>query len=194
MPNVSGFDVLKRFENREFEVVFVTAYDEYAIEAFKQNAIGYILKPVDAEDFIKTVTTALIRIKEKQLANTDALLEKANGIEQPTKDFAVPYHGDYKVLSQNDVIYCKADGSYCVVKTATQKFVVSKNLKHIMEALPDWNFIKVNRSYVINPLHIEKFSKKNGGEIHMSDDTLVSVSKKIKDEVFSFLSDRFNIF
>ena len=99
-----------------------------------------------------------------------------------------------EVLSQNEVVYCKADGSYCIVKTETKKFIVSKNLKHIMAALPDWNFIKVNRSFVINPLHIEKFSRKNGGEIVLSDHTEVSVSKRIREEVFSILSDRFNIF
>jgi len=137
---------------------------------------------------------ALIRIVNQQLVNTKELFASLNKGKSEFKVFTVPSEGKKEVLSRNDIVYCRADGSYCEIITTSKKYLVSKNLKYIINMMPDWNFLKVNRSYVINPNHIVGFNKKQGSEITLSDQTVVSVSSRIRAQVFKTLKTEYNIF
>ena len=185
MPTLSGFDVIKSFVKRTFEVVFITAYDKYAINAFKENALGYILKPIDRLDFIKTVSMALVRINEKRFSDIPNF---ENDTSSEAKKLAVLHKGEYFFLGCHKVLYFKANGSYTHIYTEKDKFLISKNLKTLEALISNWNFIKINRSYLINPSFVQGISKKSGGEVIMSDGTNLVVSQNIKESVFNQLS------
>lgn len=193
MPNMNGLEFLRLFADRSFEVIFVTAYDQHAVDAFKENAIGYILKPIDRVDFVRTVTTALIRVTSNQTSQLEAILSAEVLPKKEKKKVAVPYKGDYKLLAYEDVVFLQADGSYAKIQTTKELHVVSKNLKTIAQSMEGWNLLKVNRSFVVNPHHISGISKKGGGEIIMSSGMTISVGAKIKDQVFDQISESLTI-
>lgn len=184
MPKFNGFDIIKSFGERNFEVIFITAYDKYAIEAFKENALGYILKPIDRFDFIKTVSLTLIRISQKSFSK---LQDPSQSKEE--KKLAVLHKGQYELITCAQILYFKAEGSYTKIKTHTESYVVSKNLKTLTDQIVDCNFLKINRSFVINPSRISGMSNKSGSEIIMEDGMTISVSQPIKEAVFQQLSE-----
>ena len=184
MPSLMGFDLLHKYKHRKFEVIFISASEGYALKAFNENALGYLLKPIDRELFIKTVTNAIIRIKEKRLANLESFVSKMEKNPGKSRKIAVPFQGGFKFLNRKDVIYAQANGSYTNIISKEGTYTISKNLKQFMSGIENWNFIKVNRSCSINPDQVVSYSKKDGGEIFLTDDSVIQISAKNKNEVF----------
>lgn len=185
MPNYNGFQLLDELKpHHKFETIFVTAYNNYAVEAFQQNAMGYILKPVDNDDFIKTVIKALMRITESQVNTSTFNLDQNFG----KKKVAIPHNGSLQVLGFDQIYYVKADGSYSNFITTEGNFLLSKNLKHIQEDVVGNNFIRINRSHLINPTFIKNICKKDGGFVTLENGEELPVSQKIKSEVIDALS------
>lgn len=162
----SGFDLLELFPNRNFHVVFVTAYPQYGMQAIKQHAFDYILKPIDHTELVKTVNE-LIRI------HYSAPLESTstnNVIPIPTSD------GTH-ILHPDEILFCKAEGSYTTFKLVNNRTILlSKSIKHAEQLLTDSRFKRVHRSYIINVEKVKKYHHQGGGLVEIEED-LIPISK-----------------
>lgn len=177
MPFGNGFDLLEKVENRTFETVFVTAYDQYAIEALNNHASYYLLKPISIDELIKAVTiVAEIKERENELQNK-ILAPKTNGI---SGKITIPHQDGFEVLNIDDIVFCKADDNYTVIHLANSKKLVSKTLKYFEELLKEHSFARIHKSFLVNVNAIVKYKKGKGGSVVVSSgkEILVSSSKK----------------
>lgn len=180
----TGFDLLQKIgELPHTEIIIVTAYDEYALEAFKYNAISYLLKPVGPEMLQKVVSKINTRaINKSSTAIANLLKTQQERIFYPSRD-------GYESLLHKDIIYIKADGSYANIHTTNeQQIIVSKNLSFfetLLEKQPD--FIRIHKSYIINKKHIKKIDKHGGLKLVLTNDTDVPVSPSMKDTIMTFI-------
>lgn len=158
MPDMTGFDFLDCFQKRRFKVVFVTAYSQYAIKAIKENAMDYLLKPIDTEDLIATVE----KLKaEQKKQNYDALERRR--FEDDNKRIKIPVEGKLVFLETDNIIYCEGDGNYSRIYLEKGKpLFVSKILKQIQTILPSKNFFRVHNSYIINIDKVSEYLKTDG--------------------------------
>lgn len=159
MPNYAGFEIVNFFEKIDFEIVFVTAYDQYAIKAFEVSAVDYLLKPIDIERLQAAVAKACNSIDLKATAERMALL--GNTLQsKEIRSIALAENGQQHIVALENIIAIEAQESYCFVHTFGKKIMVSKNLKHfetMLEAIP--TFIRVHKSWIVNTQHIVSYSK-----------------------------------
>ncbi len=190
MPRMNGFDTLEQFDKLFFDVVFCTAYDQFAIKAFKYSALNYLLKPIDPEDLMATV----VRIEERKAIPTKEQFELLlQHIHQPVK--STPHRivlttGDGMIfVPTTEIIYCEAESNYTKVVLANgKKIVVSKVLKDIDEALNGPDFCRVHSSFLINVNRIKKYVRGDGGYLVMDDDTNISISRNRRQEFMELFS------
>lgn len=179
MPQKNGFQLLEAFDTINFQIIFVTAYDQYAIKAFKFAALDYLLKPIDIERLQKSVDRATT-IAENNL-NIDRLkLLKIN--RKKVKKIAIPYKSDYVVLDLTDILCIEADRMYSIIHTNNnKKYIASKKLSYYENLLSiDESFIRVHRSWMINTNTIEIYSKKDK-TVLLQNQFKVPVSKSYKE-------------
>lgn len=192
MPHMNGFDMLEQFDTLDFDVVFCTAYDQFAIRAFKYSALNYLLKPVDPDDLQETVR----RIESRQTAPTRAQIELLmQGLQQVQKPgvsrIALTTGDGLLFVSTSDILYCQAESNYTSVVLADgKKIVVSKVLKDIEEALSGADFYRVHNSFLVNINRIQKFVRGDGGYVVMEDGADISISRSRRQEFM----DRFSKF
>jgi two-component system LytT family response regulator len=192
MPHMNGFDMLEQFDKLFFDVVFCTAYDQFAIRAFKYSAVNYLLKPVDPEDLKETIR----RIEERKSAPSKEQIELLfQNIKQTVKQTAQRIAlttGDGMIfVPTQDILYCQAESNYTsVVLASGKKIVVSKVLKDIDEALSGPDFFRIHNSYLVNLNHISRFVRGDGGYVVMQDGTTVSISRSRRQE-FMELFEKF---
>lgn len=184
MPNMNGFDMLEKFDKLFFDVVFCTAYDQFAIKAFKYSALNYLLKPVDPDDLKATIN----RIEEKKSSLSreqfDLLIHNLRESGKTTPQRIALTTGDGLIFVPTaDIIYCEAESNYTnVVLSGGRKILVSKVLKDIDETLSGPDFYRVHSSFLININHIRKFVRGEGGYIIMDNDATVSISRSKRQE------------
>ena len=177
MDDGTGFDLLNHFVNINFKIIFVTAYEEFAIQAFEFSAIDYLLKPVNPEKLTEAVKRAAIT--KQQVFNTQlgALRENLESPEKSNKKIILKNQESIFLLNVNDIVHCESDGSYTVVETNdNQKIVISKVLKEYDKLLSGSGFLRVHRSHLINLKHIKRFDKLDGGNVIMSNGHQIPVS------------------
>lgn len=178
MPRGNAFDLLEQVGDRSFETVFVTAYDQYAVDALNAHASYYLLKPVSIDELIKAVDF-VSDIKKKEAALEEKVLT-ANSLGEKGK-ITIPVQDGFEVLEAQDILYCKADDNYTQIylKSGTQK-LVSKTLKFFEVALVDLGFARVHKSYLINVNEVVGYRKGKGGQVVLSSgkEIMVSASKK----------------
>jgi two-component system LytT family response regulator len=190
MPRMNGFDMLEHLEKPTFEVVFCTAYDQFAIKAFKYSALNYLLKPVDPEDLKSTVQ----RIAERRSLPTreqfELLLQHIHQPGRATPQRIALTTGDGMIfVPTSEIIYCEAESNYTkVVLTGGKRVVVSKVLKDIDEAIGGPDFCRVHSSFLININRINKYVRGDGGYLIMEDDTMVSISRNRRQEFMELFS------
>lgn len=189
MPKMNGFDVLDKVKEKNFEIVFITAYDKFAVRAFKYSAINYLLKPVDPDDLILTIK----RIEEKKTRTESgqvellfqSLLKKNNQIER----IALSSNDGLVFVQTAEIMYCKAESNYThVVLQSGKKILVARTLKEIDETLSGKDFFRIHASYLVNINHISRFVKGDGGYIVMPDDTQITISRNKRDEFFQLFA------
>jgi two-component system LytT family response regulator len=184
MPHMNGFDMLEQFDKLSFDVVFCTAYDQFAIKAFKYSALNYLLKPVDPEDLKETIR----RIEEKNQAPSKEQIELLfQNIRQtaktPAQRIALTTGDGMIFVPTSDILYCQAESNYTsVVLTGGKKVLVSKVLKEIDETLSGSDFFRIHNSYLINLNHIKKYVRGEGGYIIMDDGANISISRNKRQE------------
>ncbi len=179
LPDGTGFDILEAVDNNELKVIFVSAFNEYALKAFRYSAVDFIIKPVDIETFISSVTRVLDSINRK--VNYKILLENITS-EKPVK-IAIPttYSIEYEVV--NNIIRIEADGRYSDIYTADNKkaYKISKNIGYFEDILFDSDFLRVHKSHFINLNFVKRLLKKDGVQIEMSDKSIILISREKKD-------------
>lgn len=183
MPHLNGFDLLKKLEPVSFEVIFVTAYSHYAIEAFEHHATGYITKPINTEKLIAAVSTAAKRIEEKNInKNLFTLLEQNTRQSAPDK-IPLSTGNGLVFVKITDIMYCESSGNYThFYMNDNKKIVVSRQLGEYEKLLPENNFTRIHDKYIINLAYIKEYIKGSGGEVVLDNGKEIPVATRRKED------------
>jgi two-component system LytT family response regulator len=190
MPFQNGFTLLEKIKNPDFNIIFTTAYDQYAIKAIKYSALDYLLKPVDVDD-LKTAVDKCSEKKKNASTRSDdyEMLLSALKLKNKSAKIAVPTFEGLQMISASEIIKCVADESYThITLTNGTKLVVSRILKEFEDLLSDFNFFRVHNSSLINLAHVRKYIKGDGGYVIMCDDESVEVSRRKKNDLLAQLT------
>lgn len=184
MPKGNAFDLLEQVGDRSFETVFVTAYNQYALDALNTHASYYLLKPVSIDELIKAVDYVFeIKSKENALENkvlTTHTIDKQGKITIPVQD-------GFEVLPAKNILYCQADDNYTQIYMIDgAKKLVSKTLKYFEEALTDFGFARIHKSYLVNVNEITGYKKGKGGSVVLSTGKEVMVSASQKSNLLAY--------
>lgn len=189
MPDGTGFDLLKKFDKINFKIIFVTAHQEYAIEAFKYSALDYILKPLAPTNLLAAVKKMEDAISSEEL--NLKLKTLLNNIAEPAKNkkkIVLKTMERIYSVDLDDIIRFESDGGYTKVYLADGKrIMVSKTMKEFDDLLMDTGFLRVHHSHLINMNHLFCFEKAEG-HVVMKDDSIVPVSNRKKDHLMELLN------
>jgi two-component system LytT family response regulator len=189
MPEMDGFQLLNQLDYRDFDLIITTAYDNYAIKAFKEHAIDYLLKPIDSEDLMETISRVRKNQQENGLGHEVKKLIENLTYKNQAKRMALPLVGKTKYVNLNDIIYCKSDGNYTEIYLVNnQKEMLSKKLKEV-EAQTNNSFFRVHNSYLVNVNYIREFVKSEGNYIILTDGSNIPVSRAKKQELLNLLNN-----
>lgn len=190
MPNGDGFSLLERFEKIKFQIIFTTAFDDYAIKAIKFHALDYLLKPIDIDELRNAVNNVKEAARSKQ--NTE---QKYSGLIHTRKlehsgKLALPIKDGIIYLSISEIIRVESDGAYSIFYTDNgKKHLSSKNLGEYEEILPTLGFFRVHRSHMINVKKVKKFIRSDGNFIEMEDGSMVEIARRKKDEFLQLMNE-----
>ena len=183
MPFGNAFDLLDQVPERTFETVFVTAYNQYAMDALNNHAAYYLMKPINIDELIKAVDY-VVEIKAKEDALQDRVLKpKLKSVEGK---ITLPQQDGFQVLNVSEILYCKADDNYTEIYVGTKKILVSKTLKYFEDALSQFSFARIHKSYLVNVNEITKYKKGKGGSVVISNNKELLVSASKKKELLSY--------
>ena len=184
MPYGNAFDLLDKVGDINFETVFVTAYNHYAIEALNAHASYYLMKPISIDELIKAVDyVAEIKTKEES-SQEQVLVPKINAVEGK---ITIPQLDGFEILNTSDILYCKADDNYTeIYLNNNKKKTVSKTLKYFQEALTNSGFARIHKSYLVNVNEVVKYIKGKGGSVMLSNGKQVMVSASKKSEFLAY--------
>ena len=185
MPYGNAFDLLDRVGDRQFETVFVTAYNHYAIDALNAHASYYLLKPISIDKLIEAVDY-VSEIKEKENSLQNTVLKPI--INQVAGKITIPQQNGFEVLEIKDILYCQADDNYTNIFLRDTKRLVSKTLKYFEEILSENGFARVHKSYLVNVNEIKEYKKGKGGSVVLTNGKQVMVSPSRKKELLSFFN------
>lgn len=190
MPHMSGFDLLQQISPVNFEVIFITAYDQYAIKAIRFSALDYLLKPVDVDDLRHAISRVKERLKGKDSSfQYQSVLNNVQQTAGKIERLAVPTLEGIEFFNTDDIIFCRAEGSYTSVMMKEKKpELVSHNLKDFENILHSSGFCRVHHSFLINMRHVLKYIKGEGGYVVMTDGHHVDVSRRKKEEFLKLLN------
>lgn len=176
MPGMNGFQFLERLGSFNFEVIFTTAYDSYTLEALRLSAVDYLLKPVDEEDLQTAITRLRKRVAEK------ATFRSLKAEKPSSSRIALPTAEGVYLIDKSHIMRVEAMSNYSVfLLTESRKIVVSKTLKEYESALDDAQFMRINRSVIVNLDYVVKYRKGDGGTLELSDGAEVEVSPQRKE-------------
>jgi two-component system LytT family response regulator len=190
MPHMTGIELLEQIEQRNFDVIFVTAFNEFAVKAFKLNAIDYLLKPIDIPELIKAVN----KVVESNSRNESAVTDKIERLKATLSGkIGLPFSTGTEFVKLADIVRIEADGSYCKVITVDKKTrLISRNLKEMQISLEGESFYRTHKSHLINLEHVKKYSPlKDGGIIEMADDAKIEIARTNKTEFATLLKNLF---
>lgn len=190
MGDGTGFDLLEYFGDIDFKVIFVTAYEEYVMEAFRFSAVDYILKPVSPDKLEEAVERANHIVQKSFRVQLKTLEENLNPENRQQRKIILKTQENIYLIKLSDIVYCVSDGNYTTFHILGQKPVlVSKTLKEFDNMLSDHGFFRVHRSYLINLQHINRFDKHDGGYVILADDHKVPVASRSKDRLLELFDE-----
>lgn len=189
MDDGTGFDLLKKLARFNFQLVFITAHNKYAVEAFKFSALDYLLKPIDVEELSETLLRVSDRIKQNKLQEQlEILSNQFNKQQSHDKKIALRDIESVYIVKIADIIHCQAEGSYTRIFFVNHHpILLSRSLKEFEELLEPYQFIRCHHSHLINGNAIMRFDKANGGSVYLSNETEVPVSFRKKEQILNFL-------
>lgn len=184
MPYGNAFDLLEKIGDVNFETIFVTAYNHYAIDALNAHASYYLMKPISIDELIKAVDYVTdIKTKENALQD-EVLVPKTQSVNGK---ITIPQQSGFEVLNTADILYCKADDNYTEIYLNNDKRkIVSKTLKYFEDALKASSFARVHKSYLVNVNEVVKYQKGKGGSVILSNGKEIMVSASKKADLLSF--------
>ena len=183
MPYGNAFDLLDKVGDRQFETVFVTAYNQYALDALNAHASYYLLKPIAIDNLIEAVDY-VCEIKEKENKLQQAVLKPVN--TKVTGKITIPLQHGFEVLEVNNILYCQADDNYTQIFLRENKKLVSKTLKYFEEILSENGFARVHKSYLVNVNAVVEYRKGKGGSVVLRNGKEIMVSASRKSELLSY--------
>lgn len=184
MPNLNGFQFLEQLPERKFDVIFTTAYSQYAVKAFKSKAINYLLKPIDEEELKEAIDEWHKNLSNKDDSNMqiERLMAhmKKEGVLR--SKIAVPIADGFEFVEVDEIMYCQSQSNYSVIfLSSDRKITISKTLKEVENTLNNFYFLRVHQSYLINPNFLKKYNKKDGGTLTMQNNEEVPISPKKRE-------------
>ncbi len=184
MPGGDGFELLVQLPKINFETIFVTAFDQYAFQAFRFNAVDFLLKPIEIEELTRAVDKVAAKIRQSE---ENALLKNliANqNREAGDKRIPLPTEDKIEFIPVKEILRCQSDRSYTEFYLKNgKKLIICKTLKEYEKALDTYGFMRVHQSHLVNLNEIQAFIRRDGGYLQISDGSLVPVSRSRKDEV-----------
>jgi two-component system, LytTR family, response regulator len=193
MPGKNGFEILKELDNYNAEVIFVTAHNQFMIEAFRFSAIDYLLKPVDDELLVAAVQRTAKRVSNKTKSNLQLLQQNLikKSLQQNLKLCIHSLKG-FQVVELDEILYAEAAGNYTYFHLLNnQNICTSKPIHEFEELLKDSGFVRVHKSFLVNLLHVKQYIKGEGGSIFLSDGTEIEVSRRKKEIFISCMKSYF---
>lgn len=188
----NAFEILDKIDFSEVEIIFVTAYSDYALKAFKYNTVDYILKPLAIEDVVLATNKALLKIEEKERFNELIAKEKivANENTADESDYLTINSLDkIDLLKKEDIIFCKSEGRYTIFFLKNNvEYVSSKNLGEYDSVLNKRAFLRIHHSYVVNLNHVLNINKKQGYYCEMSNGARIPISRRRQDDLKKMLN------
>ena len=182
MPEMNGFEMLKRIDEKKFHIIFTTAYDHYAIKAIKYAAFDYLLKPIDIEELKLSIARVLDSLLSSHTTKKLEVLEQ-NFQGRSLNKIAIPTVNELLFFNISDIIHLEAQSNYTVLYFVDHpKLVASRTLKDFEELLPADIFFRSHASHLVNLNYIKRYIKGDGGQIEMQDGSLAVVSRRKKDE------------
>lgn len=170
----TAFDLLSKFREIDSRIIFITAYENFAIQAIKNGAADYLLKPIKKMDFIIGVNKVLENIKK---------IKSSPGVSLPENKISLPTLQGFRLTNISDIIRCEADSSYTTFfLTDKTKIIVSKTLHEFEEQLTKYNFFRIHHKHLINLLHLKEYIKGKGGQVVMADQSILDVSVRKKND------------
>ncbi len=185
MPKQSGFNLLKKFDELPFEVIFVTSYDQFAITAIKFSALDYLMKPVEVKDLRDAIARAKKSIERKTKTTVQILNLLKSIDENKERKIAVHAGESVKLLNESDIICIEADGRYCSISTTTnERYITAKYIKDFEEYLGmDSELVRIHKGCMINSRHIKEYSKGDPCIIEMNNGRTFEVARRKKVEI-----------
>ena len=184
MDDGTGFDLLRLCDPLDFKVIFITAYEKYAVQAFRFAAVDFLLKPVNPEELAEAVKHAETLIQEHFVTQFQALEENLRTDIRQKKKIVLRTLESIHLVEVQQITHCESDGAYTLVHTTDgEKILISKTLREFDDMLADSGFYRVHKSYLINLSHISRFDKKEGGYIMLNGGDKVPVSFRKREEL-----------
>ncbi|RPD96628.1 DNA-binding response regulator [Aureibaculum marinum] len=190
MPEMDGFQLLNSLKYRDFDLIITTAFDNYAIKAFRESAIDYLLKPIDSDDLVQAVE------KIKKNKNQNGLGTELKKVltdlvpQQGYNKIGLPLVGKTKYVAPNDIYYCKSDGNYCEIFFVDGSVeMLTKKIKEIEEIISNKYFFRVHNSYLVNINYIKEFVKTEGQYLVLENGTSIPVSRSKKNDLLKLLDN-----
>lgn len=192
MDDGSGFDLMRQVSNPCFQLIFITAHNQYAIEAFRFSAIDYLLKPVDPDELQQAIQKAIQQIQNADTSKQISFLLKQIGNKsEHGKKIVLKDIDNIYFIKVADILFCEAEGTYTrfYIKDS-EPILVSKNLKEYESILEPLGFIRTHHSYLANPDRIKVFDKTDGGCLYLDNGQSIPVSQRKKESVLAVLEGR----
>jgi two-component system LytT family response regulator len=192
LPGKSSFDLLAELDKINFEIIFVTAHDQYTLQAFQYSAIDYLMKPIDEDLLVAAVRRAAKRISANSVNDNISTLihnlKKTHSVED--MKLCVPSVKGFQVVDLKEILYCEASGSYTNIYFADRHTICSaKTIHEYEELLSDAGFVRVHKSFLLNLRHVKEYLRGEGGAVILSNNKEVEVSRRKKDYFLSRMKE-----
>jgi len=187
MPHINGFEMLRQLEPVNFEVIFVTAYSHYAIEAFEHHAIGYLTKPINTEKLIAAVQAAAERIEQKSFSKNLFSILESSSRKTPDQKIPLSTTNGLVFVKLADIMYCESSGNYTTFYLSgnNKPILVSRQLGEYEKLLPDTDFTRIHDKYIINLSYIKEYIKGSGGDVVLENGKEIPVASRRKEDFLS---------
>jgi two-component system, LytTR family, response regulator len=189
MPNGTGFDLLTRFPKPNFKVIFVTGFDQYALNAIKFSALDYLLKPINAKELVEAVDKAANQIQNQNgLGDLKNLLSTLQNPRSRKNKLAVPTQQGLEMIEIQEIIRCEAANGYTIIHVQDGKpLLSSRDLKTYQELLEDYDFFRIHDSHLIAHFHVQKVLNEDGGTVVLSNEIKLPIARRRKSDFMEWL-------
>jgi len=192
LPGKTSFDLLAELDKVNFEIIFVTAHNEYTLQAFHYSAVDYLMKPIDEDLLLDAVKRAEKRIAINSINNNvSALLHNLQKVQAPQEmKLCIPSLKGFQVVDLKEILYCEASSSYTNFYFADKRSIITaKTIHEYEELLDDAGFVRIHKSYLVNLLHVKEYLRGEGGSVILSNGKELEVSRRKKDVFLSKMKE-----